>query len=80
VPEQLEELGYRIDAYSLTLLSAAVCATREGLQMMKAGRYPSDCLRIVGFDDYFAVEARYAAPTGGAKAAKTPISRRRAAE
>ena len=71
-------------AYPLTLLSAAVRAMRESLEVMKAGGHPSDRLldfaelrRIVGFDDYYAEEARYAAP---GRAAKTPTGRRRAAE
>jgi len=87
-PAHLEELGYRIVAYPLTLLSAAMRAMRESLEIMKAGRHPTDLLldfaelrRIIGFDDYYAEEARYAAPTGGGKAAAKPAaSRRRAAE
>jgi 2-methylisocitrate lyase-like PEP mutase family enzyme len=91
-PAHLEELGYRIVAYPLTLLSAAMRAMRESLEIMKAGRHPTERLldfaelrRIVGFDDYYAEEARYAAPAGGAKAAaKSPArslaSRRGAAE
>ncbi|HEY5598520.1 MAG TPA: isocitrate lyase/PEP mutase family protein [Kiloniellales bacterium] len=88
-PAHLEELGYRIVAYPLTLLSAAMRAMRESLEVMKAGRHPNDRLldfaelrRIVGFDDYYAEEARYAAPAGGkaGRAGRAPSNRRRAAE
>ena len=91
-PAHLEELGYRIVAYPLTLLSAAMRAMRESLEVMKAGGHPHDRLldfaelrRIVGFDDYYMEEARYAAPASGAKpaakaSARTPATRRGAAE
>jgi 2-methylisocitrate lyase-like PEP mutase family enzyme len=83
-PADLDALGYRIVAYPLTLLSAAVRAMRESLDVMKTGAHPNDRLldfaelrRIVGFDDYYAEEARYATP---AKTAKPTAARRRAAE
>lgn len=91
-PAHLEELGYRIVAYPLTLLSAAMRAMRESLEAMKAGRHPSDRLldfaelrRMVGFDDYYAEEARYATPAAAAKPtaktpARSPATRRGAAE
>jgi len=87
-PAQLEALGYRIVAYPLTLLSAAIRAMRESLEVMKAGDHPSDRLldfaelrRIVGFDDYYTEEARYAVPTRAAGGpARAPVSRRGAAE
>ncbi len=87
-PADLEALGYRIVAYPLTLLSAAMRAMRESLDVMKGGGHPNDRLldfaelrRIVGFDDYYAEEARYATPTrvaGGP--ASTSVNRRGAAE
>ena len=57
-PARLNELGYRIAAYPLTLLSTAVHAMREALADVAAGRTPSrrvdfSTLRsIVGFDAY----------------------------
>ena len=65
--DQLEALGFRIAAYPLTLLSAATRAMRDALHVMKSGGHPDkmllpfDELRdLVGFNDYFDEEARYA--------------------
>jgi 2-methylisocitrate lyase-like PEP mutase family enzyme len=69
-PERLGEIGYRIAAYPLTLLSAAMRAMIESLDDMKAGRHPTGRLlgfaelrKRVGFEDYYAEEARYTAAT-----------------
>jgi 2-methylisocitrate lyase-like PEP mutase family enzyme len=57
-PDRLAELGYKIAAYPLTLLSTAVHAMRKALVDIAAGRTPERrvdfaTLRgIVGFDDY----------------------------
>ena len=66
-PARLGEIGYRIAAYPLTLMSAAMRAMIESLADMKAGRHPADRLlsfaelrERVGFEDYYAEEARYA--------------------
>ena len=65
-PARLEELGYRIAAYPLTLLSAAIKAMEAALSEIAAGRHPDALLKdfaalreVVGFDDYYAVEERY---------------------
>lgn len=57
--EALEEIGYRIAAYPLTLLSAAMRAMVDVLEAMKEGR-PREALmdfaelrRRIGFDDYY---------------------------
>jgi len=80
-PAHLEALGYRIVAYPLTLLSAAMRAMRESLEVMKAGDHPNDRLldfaelrRIVGFDDYYTEEARYAQPGRGGREARQTTS------
>lgn len=72
--ERLGEIGYRILAYPLTLLSAAMRAMIESLEDMKAGRHPearllgfSELRERLGFEDYYAEEARYAAPKPGGK-------------
>ncbi len=67
-PARLAELGYRIVAYPVTLLSAAVKAMQGSLEDIKAGTHPharlldfAELCRIVGFDDYYDEDARYAA-------------------
>ena len=63
---ELHKLGYKIAAYPLTILSAAMKAMRDSLQQMKDGVHPDDALlkfselrRIVGFDDYYEAEKPY---------------------
>jgi len=58
-PQQLEELGFSIDAYPLTLLSAAMKAMNAALLDLAAGQSTdrhllefSDLRRQIGFDDY----------------------------
>jgi 2-methylisocitrate lyase-like PEP mutase family enzyme len=65
-PERLAALGYRIVAYPVTLLRAAIKAMTASLDDIKAGNHPHDRLidfaelcRVVGFEDYYAEEARY---------------------
>jgi len=64
-PARLQEIGYRIAAYPLTLLNSAVYAMREALCDLKAGRTPqrrvdfATVQRIVGFDEYDQVLQRY---------------------
>ena len=64
-PERLEEIGYRIAAYPLTLLSAAMRAMQEALAALGAGRSPDNLLgfeglrEIVGFPAYDEESARY---------------------
>ena len=67
-PRQLEELGFRIAAYPLTLLSVALQAMGDALAQMKAGEHPTDSERIsfaalrklVGFPAYDEAAKRYA--------------------
>ena len=64
-PARLEEIGYRIAAYPLTLLSAATAAMLDALRALGNGEQPDrvvdfERLRgIVGFDDYDAEAERY---------------------
>jgi 2-methylisocitrate lyase-like PEP mutase family enzyme len=57
-PDRLRDMGYRIAAYPLTLLSAAACAMREALASLRNGRTPEKMIdfkemqRIVGFPEY----------------------------
>jgi len=65
-PVRLAEIGYRIAAYPLTLLLAAVPVMEQALAELKTGRHPQglasfDHLQeVVGFPNYFAAEGRYA--------------------
>ena len=64
-PAELEELGYKIAAYPLTLLSAAVAAMRRVLDELQRGTPATGLLtfpelrEVVGFDAYDAVSRRY---------------------
>ena len=66
-PEELAAIGYKIAAYPLTLLSAAVRAMQEALAALSQGHSSpglvdfADLKKIVGFDNYFQEEVRYAA-------------------
>lgn len=66
-PHRLEQIGYAIAAYPLTLLSAAVKAMNRALADLSAGRDPTPYLtdfatlrRVVGFDAYDVEAERYA--------------------
>jgi 2-methylisocitrate lyase-like PEP mutase family enzyme len=64
-PDRLEALGYRIAAYPLTLLNAAVGAMNRALDALRDGRTPDGLMgfaelrEIVGFDDYDRERQRY---------------------
>jgi 2-methylisocitrate lyase-like PEP mutase family enzyme len=64
-PRRLQEIGYRIAAYPLTLLNSAVYAMREALTDIKAGRTPTRRVDfatirdIVGFGEYDSKLQRY---------------------
>ena len=64
-PKDLHGMGFRIAAYPLTLLSAAMTAMKDALADLKAGKHPEDIMDFpelrqrVGFDDYYKMEARY---------------------
>lgn len=65
-PEELQNIGYKLAAYPLSLLNSAVFAMREALQALKRGETPSARVdfqtirRIVGFDEYDRLLERYA--------------------
>ncbi|MFT5700149.1 MAG: 2-methylisocitrate lyase-like PEP mutase family enzyme [Desulforhopalus sp.] len=64
-PDELQAIGFKIAAYPLTLISAAMQAIEKSLQSLQNGSQPSDMMdfdkvrRIVGFDDYYNEEDRY---------------------
>ena len=57
-PESLKEIGYKIAAYPLTLLSSAVFAMRDALRCIREGKPPERILdftelqAVVGFPEY----------------------------
>ncbi|MEQ8654137.1 MAG: isocitrate lyase/PEP mutase family protein [Kiloniellales bacterium] len=64
-PADLQDIGFAVAAYPLTLMSAAMRAMLEALEGLKGDTHPSNILdfaelrRRVGFDDYYAEEGRY---------------------
>jgi len=66
-PARLQEIGYSIAVYPLTLLNVSIAAMRAALHSLKIGQPPAgvmnfeDLKRAVGFPQYYAEEARYKA-------------------
>ena len=64
-PEQLQDMGYKIAVYPLTLLNTSIKAMQKSLHDLKNGRQPEDILDFealksaVGFPDYYREEKRY---------------------
>lgn len=64
-PAQLEDIGYSIAVYPLTLLNVSIQAMRMALRSLAAGERAEDAMefdalkRAVGFPEYYAEEARY---------------------
>jgi 2-methylisocitrate lyase-like PEP mutase family enzyme len=64
-PSRLEEIGYKIAVYPLTLLNVSIQAMREGLSSLARGQRPAAAMefdelkRAVGFPEYYEEEARY---------------------
>ncbi len=83
---ELEELGFRVAAYPLTLLEVASRAIADALACMGAGGHPAEDSRIsftelrelVGFPEYDALAERYGgdagpvSPGSGSAAGSTP--------
>ncbi len=64
-PAVLQEIGYSLAAYPLTLLSAAMKAMQDALAAFRRGEHPKDLLdwqtlrEVIGFDAYYEEEERY---------------------
>ncbi len=64
-PEELHTIGFKIAAYPLALISAAMLAIEDALVSLKQGLSPDRLMpfdkvrRVVGFDDYYKEELRY---------------------
>ena len=70
-PEDLQQLGFKIAAYPLTILSAAIEAMQNSLDILKKGQYPNHITfqqlqDIIGFSRYCKEEKRYSLSTGTA--------------
>lgn len=70
-PEVLQEIGFKLAAYPLTLMAAAMKAMVETLAEFKTGAVPSERLMPfaevrtrIGFDDYFDAEKQYGRQSG----------------
>jgi 2-methylisocitrate lyase-like PEP mutase family enzyme len=67
-PARLENLGFKIAAYPTTLLSSAIVAMQGALAAIAQGQTAPGLMdfaqlrKVLGFDDYFAAEKRYADP------------------
>lgn len=65
-PAALEEMGFKIVLYPLTLMTAALAAMETALEALKDGRTPdaladfSHLRDVVGFDEYYEAEKKYA--------------------
>jgi len=71
-PRELEEIGYRIAAYPLSLMAAAMKAMVETLDCLRHGVPRDEHLmsftelrRRIGFDDYYEASERYASARRG---------------
>jgi 2-methylisocitrate lyase-like PEP mutase family enzyme len=64
-PSRLEQIGYSIAVYPLTLLNVSIAAMRSALVSLKRGETPAGIMNFeelkqaVGFPEYYAEEARY---------------------
>jgi len=65
-PGELEDIGYKIAAYPLTLLSSAMKSMKQSLELLKQGRYQPDQMLsfeelkdTAGFNDYYKEEEKY---------------------
>ena len=64
-PARLEAIGYAIAVYPLTLLNVSIQAMRAALAGLRNGERPAlamefdELKRAVGFEEYYAEEARY---------------------
>jgi len=65
-PSKLQEMGYTIAAYPVTLLSSGLKAQMEALRRLKEGEPTEDLeldfetlKEVVGFNEYYREEARY---------------------
>jgi 2-methylisocitrate lyase-like PEP mutase family enzyme len=64
-PSRLQQIGYSIAVYPLTLLNVSIAAMRSALESLKRGETAASLMNFdelkqaVGFPEYYAEEARY---------------------
>jgi hypothetical protein len=77
-PAELAALGFKLVAYPLSLVGAAVAAQRDALAFIRQGVEPpglpsfTDLQTVVGFPEYWADAARYKGEGGGGEPASPP--------
>ncbi|KAG9146195.1 hypothetical protein Leryth_007907 [Lithospermum erythrorhizon] len=67
-PNELENLGYKLVAYPLSLMGVSIRAMQDALQAIRGGRMPSpgsmpsfdELKEILGFNTYYEEEKKYA--------------------
>ncbi|XVF38432.1 hypothetical protein REPUB_Repub20aG0101200 [Reevesia pubescens] len=70
-PVELEEIGYKLVVYPLSLIGVSIRAMQDSLTALKGGRIPppgcmpsfEEIKEIVGFNKYYEEEKRYATST-----------------
>ena len=66
-PRVLEEMGFKIALYPLTMIEAALAAMESALQALRLGKTPESLAdfahlrEVVGFESYYEAEKKYAA-------------------
>ena len=66
-PKRLEEIGYKIVIYPISLMLAGLQAMEDALSSMQSGKHPDALAEfahlrdVVGFPDYYETEKKYAA-------------------
>jgi 2-methylisocitrate lyase-like PEP mutase family enzyme len=65
-PDVLHKMGFKIVLYPLTMIKASIAAMEKALEMLKVGQTPEALAEfahlrdVVGFNDYYAQEEKYA--------------------
>lgn len=70
-PLELEEIGYKLVVYPLSLIGVSIRAMQDSLTAIKGGRIPppgsmpsfEEMKEILGFNTYYEEEKRYATPS-----------------
>ncbi|KAG7674916.1 putative 2,3-dimethylmalate lyase [Nannochloris sp. 'desiccata'] len=78
-PEELEQMGFKLCAYPLSLLGVSINAMRSALSGLKQGKVPvapqmpsfQELQAAVGFPEYFEEEAKYAITQGNSSGSST---------